>query len=131
MISDLKQQECYELLTTTTVGRVGFLLDDRVQIFPVNYVVAGDDLLLRTSSDGILRDLAGEDARVAFEIDYHDDLGGTGWSVLMHGALALVPDDEAPAVVGRVSPWAGNDRALPLRLRIETIFGRRVRRDRS
>ncbi|SRR5690606_25313672 len=131
MISDLKQQECYELLTSTTVGRVGFVLDDRVQIFPVNYVVSGHDLLVRTSSDGILRDLADEGARVAFEIDYHDDLVGTGWSVLMHGALALVPEDEVPAVVGRVSPWAGNERAVPLRFRIETIFGRRVRRDRN
>lgn len=130
MISDLNEQECRALLTSTTVGRIGFVLDERIEIFPVNYVVSGDDLLIRTSSDGALRRLADARSQAAFEIDYHDDLAGSGWSVLMHGRLTTVSDEEAPAVVGRVSPWAGEERETPLRFTVETMTGRRVHRDR-
>ncbi|WP_194420268.1 pyridoxamine 5'-phosphate oxidase family protein [Microbacterium abyssi] len=130
MISDLQEHECRELLTSTTVGRIGFLTDERIQIFPVNYAMSEGDLVIRTSSDGILRRLADDDSPAAFEIDYHDDLAGTGWSVLMHGRLSLLAVEDVPASVGRVSPWAGDERATPLRFAIESITGRRARRDR-
>lgn len=129
MISELQEQQCRELLTTTTVGRVGFVADERVHILPVNYAVSGDDLFMHTSSDGLLRRAGDADSLVAFEIDFHDDLAGTGWSVLMHGRISTVSGEDAPAITGR-EPWAGSDRVLPLRFRIESISGRRVRRDR-
>ncbi|CAH0125267.1 MULTISPECIES: pyridoxamine 5'-phosphate oxidase family protein [unclassified Microbacterium] len=129
MISDLQEKECYELLTSTTVGRIGFVLDERVEIFPVNFRASGQDLVLRTASDGILRRIADHGAQVAFEVDYHDDLGGTGWSVLIHGRLSVVADEDPPEGLRRVSPWAGSDRATPLRLAIDSISGRRVRRE--
>lgn len=129
MISILQPQECIRLLTTTTVGRIGFVMDERVHIFPVNYVFSGRDLLVRTSAEGILHRVAAESAQVAFEIDHHDDLGGTGWSVLMHGPLTAFGSAEVPAVIGRVSPWASEDRDVPLRFTIESISGRHVRRD--
>lgn len=130
MITVLNDQQCSELLTATTIGRVGFVQDDSVQIIPVNYVVSGQDLLLRTAADGILHELATTSATVAFEVDHHKDIGGSGWSVLMHGALTVIPDDERPAVMGRVSPWAGEGRNVPLRFTIEHISGRSVHRDR-
>lgn len=130
MIRDVPEQECYELLRTTTVGRVGFVTDGRVEIFPVNYNLSGQDVFVRTSSDGILRRLAEERPQVAFEIDYHDDLAGVGWSVLMHGELSLANVEDAQAVPTRSSPWAGSERIVPLQFRIESISGRRVRRDR-
>ncbi len=129
MISELQEQECRELLTTTTVGRIGFVAEQRVHILPVNYVVIGDDLVLRTSSDGILKRVSDDDSPVAFEIDYHDDLSGMAWSVLIHGSLSPL-DGELPAAAERISPWAGGERPLPLRVRIESISGRRVRRGR-
>ena len=130
MISDLPELECFERLSTTTVGRIGFTENDRIQIFPVNYSVSGRDLLIRTSSDGSISRLGDEGAQVAFEVDYHDDLSGTGWSVLMQGFLSAVAPDDAADEVDRISPWAGNDRTTPLRFRIDAISGRRVRRDR-
>jgi nitroimidazol reductase NimA-like FMN-containing flavoprotein (pyridoxamine 5'-phosphate oxidase superfamily) len=130
MISDLSTEECFELLTSTTVGRVGFVMDERVQIFPVNYRASGKELFLRTSSDGILNRLADEHAQVSFEVDFHDDLSGTGWSVLMHGRLATMADETQSGALTKVSPWAGNERVTALHLAIDTITGRRVRRDR-
>lgn len=129
MIHELDEQQSYELLATTTVGRVGFVADGRVQIHPVNFAVSGHELLLRTSPHGRLAALSAEPAAVAFEVDYHDPIGGRGWSVLMHGTLARVPEDEAAAAAARVNPWAGDDRDLPLSFRIESLSGRSVRRD--
>ncbi|CNK97439.1 pyridoxamine 5'-phosphate oxidase family protein [Mycobacterium tuberculosis] len=129
MIHELDEQRSYELLATTTVGRIGFVDDGLVQIHPVNFVVSGRELLLRTSPDGHLAALAREAAEVAFEVDYHDPIGGLGWSILMHGTLSPVPEDKAAGAAARVHPWAGEDRDLPLSFRIASITGRSVRRD--
>ncbi|MFJ6549398.1 MULTISPECIES: pyridoxamine 5'-phosphate oxidase family protein [unclassified Microbacterium] len=129
MIHELDEQQSYELLATTTVGRIGFVDDGRVEIHPMNFVVSGHDLLLRTSPDGHLAALSRESAEVSFEVDYHDPIGGLGWSVLMHGTLSRVPEEEAAGAAARVHPWAGDDRDLPLTFRIERITGRSVRRD--
>lgn len=131
MINELDEQQSYELLATTTVGRIGFVDEGLVQIHPVNFVVSGHELLLRTSPDGHLAALSRESAEVAFEVDYHDPIGGLGWSVLMHGVLSQVPEEHAAAAAAsaRVHPWAGEDRDLPLSFRIERITGRSVRRD--
>lgn len=131
MIRVLDEQQSYELLTTTTIGRIGFVHDGRVQIYPVNFAVSGHDLLLRTSPDGLLGEMTKEPVGVSFEVDYHDPLGNTAWSVLMHGSLSRSPEGQAPDTSARVSPWAGRDRDLPLTFRIETIEGRVVRRESS
>ena len=127
MIRTLDEQQSYELLSTTTIGRIGFVDEGRVQIYPVNYAVSGRDLLLRTASDGLLG--AHNEEPVSFQVDYHDPLGSTAWSVLMHGVLSRVADDDADAAGARVNPWAGGERSLVLRFRIDTIEGRVVRRD--
>lgn len=131
MIRVLDEQQSYDLLTTTTIGRIGFVHDGRVQIYPVNFAVSGHDLLLRTSPDGLLGEVTKEPADVSFEVDYHDPLGSTAWSVLMHGSLSRSPEGRAPDILARVSPWADKDRDLTLTFRIETIEGRVVRREPS
>ncbi|WP_226533468.1 pyridoxamine 5'-phosphate oxidase family protein [Microbacterium paraoxydans] len=131
MIRVLDEQQSSELLRTTTIGRIGFVHDDRVQILPVNYVVSGRDLLLRTAPDGLLAELTREPADVSFEVDYHDPLGSTAWSVLLHGSLSRVPEEKAAGAGARVTPWAGSDRDLPLAFHIEHITGRVVRRDQE
>ena len=128
MIRVLDEQQCYELLTTTTIGRIGFVEGERVQIFPVNFAVSGRELLLRTASDGPLA-AAAEQGGVAFEVDHHDPLGSTAWSVLMHGTLSRATQERADEIAPRVHPWAGGDRELALTFRIENIEGRMVRRE--
>ncbi|MDR2323447.1 MAG: pyridoxamine 5'-phosphate oxidase family protein [Microbacterium sp.] len=131
MIIELSEQECYDLLTATTVGRIGFVHDARVLILPVNFVVSGRDLLLRTTAEGLLGALSEVPVEVAFEVDGHVPLSRTAWSVLMHGPLSRVPEEEAGAVLPRVSPWAGGERDLPLRFRIESMTGRTVHGDQA
>lgn len=132
MMTELSEQECRELLRATTVGRVGFVADARVQIIPVNYLVDGDDVVIRIAPSGLLSALTQSTLQVAFEVDHHDDLAGSGWSVLLGGAISEMTGEELAAVPGasRRSPWAEGDRSLPLRFTPSSISGRRVRRAR-
>ena len=129
MIRELDEQQSYDLLSTTTIGRIGFVHDGRVQIHPVNFAVSGQELLLRTSPDGLLADLTQAPVDVAFEVDYHDPIGSTAWNVLLHGSLSRASEEEAAGIAARVHPWAGEDRSLPLVLHIDSISGRNVRRE--
>lgn len=129
MIRELDEQQSYDLLSTTTIGRIGFVHDGRVQIHPVNFAVSGHELVLRSSPDGLLADLTREPVDVSFEVDYHDPIGSTAWSVLLHGSLSRAAEEVAADITARVHPWAGEDRSLPLVLHIDSISGRSVRRE--
>ncbi|BDZ39801.1 pyridoxamine 5'-phosphate oxidase family protein [Microbacterium suwonense] len=133
MIHELSADECRGLLEAASVGRLGFTHDGRVQIIPVNYVLDGDSVIIRTVPGGIIGATAESGDPVAFEVDHLDSLGGEGWSVLMNGLIHPVTDPQELAAIDtqRVLPWAGPDRPLHLRFVIEQISGRRVRRERN
>ena len=134
MIQELTAEECRTLLTAASVGRVGFILDGRVQIIPVNYVLDGEGIIIRTLTDGVLSQAASLDAgKIAFEVDHLEPLAGEGWSVLMHGSLRAITDEAEVSRLDtrRVTPWAGGDRPLHLRFAATEMSGRRVRRKRN
>jgi len=132
MITELSEQRCFELLDTTTVGRFGFVHEGRVHVIPVNYLLDGRDVVVRTSAHGLLSRLPESAEEIAFEVDFHDDLAGSGWSVLLNGVVSAMADEEVDALAGadRVRPWAGGERTLALRLRVRTASGRGVQRPR-
>jgi nitroimidazol reductase NimA-like FMN-containing flavoprotein (pyridoxamine 5'-phosphate oxidase superfamily) len=78
----LDVEECRHLLRTHNLGRLAVLGAERVEIFPVNYLLYGPDVYLRTAPGAKLAALQ-DRADVAFEID------GRGrrkvWSVVVHG----------------------------------------------
>lgn len=129
MIDIIGEEDCFALLASTTVGRVGLVHDGRVEIIPVNYRMRGRDVIIRTGADGVLAALPGA-AGVAFEIDRHDDLSGSGWSVLLGGTFEVLSDAEIDALESaeRPLPWAGGERAVWLRLVVGRVSGRRVKR---
>ena len=132
MITQLDDQECLELLRTTTVGRIGFVHEGRVLVIPVNFLLDDRSIVVRTAPDGPLSTLPSSSVLVAFEIDHHDDLAGSGWSVLLNGGVDTVSEEHLASLPGASTrlPWAGGDRSLLLRLTPTTISGRRVRRHR-
>ncbi|MBM7466830.1 pyridoxamine 5'-phosphate oxidase family protein [Microbacterium esteraromaticum] len=132
MITQLDEQECLELLRTTTVGRIGFVQEGRVLIIPVNFLLDDRSIVIRTAPDGPLSTLASSRVLVAFEIDHHDNLAASGWSVLLNGEVDTITEEHLASLPGASSrlPWAEGDRSLLLRLTPTTISGRRVRRMR-
>ncbi len=126
----LAQQECLELLATTTVGRIAFLSSAGIQLLPVNFVVHDALVYFRTSPDGIIAELGRGADDVAFEVDYHDDMFQFGWSVVIKGVTAAVDaDDDLAETLSRrrPSPWAAGSRPQLIRLSPTAISGRRVR----
>ena len=127
-ITELPEQECYELLHTTTVGRVAFVDAGGQQLLPVNFALIDGTVYIRTAPDSTLAGLAGHDD-VAFGVDHHAENARIGWNVTVKGSTAEVDD---PTVVeqvlshARLHPWAPGERLVVIALTARTIAGRRV-----
>ena len=128
-LAPMTESECWELLDTTTVGRLAFTTDDGIVILPVNFFVHEKQVYIRTESGSVIAALADDRDDVAFEIDYHADMNQTGWNVLMKGSTAgvgTVEGERALASTSRLGPWAPGDRSLVVALTPRTISGRRA-----
>ena len=124
----IAETECWELLDTTTVGRLAFTTDDGIVILPVNFFVHEERIYIRTEPGSTIAALADGRDDVAFEIDYHD-MTQAGWNVLVRGSAAeagTLEGERALASTGRLGPWAPGNRSLVIGLTPRTISGRRV-----
>jgi len=92
VVTELSEDECWQMLREEEFGRLAFRLVDEVHITPINYAVDGETLLFRTAEGSkLLGVVMGSD--VAFEIDrYGED---TARSVVIRGVARLLPEDEA------------------------------------
>lgn len=124
---DLSRKECWELLSTHGVGRVGLLMPEGLTILPVNYTVVDGTIAFRTYPRSTPAAVSG--TRCAFEVDHVDDMLSRGWSVLIRGVARTVTD---PAGVrhlaehARTGPWAGGGRKLWVKITPGTVSGRRI-----
>lgn len=128
---ELSAERCKEFLDAAIIGRIAFAGDTHIEILPVNFVYRDPAILIRTSPYGPLSRLAAGVDGVAFEVDHHDDLYQSGWSVLASGRVEAVQDPvelEDVWAHARPSPWAAGTRTLLLRLVPDTLSGRSVRR---
>jgi nitroimidazol reductase NimA-like FMN-containing flavoprotein (pyridoxamine 5'-phosphate oxidase superfamily) len=85
--------ECLQRLGDCAVGRVGFVHDGDVVMFPVNHILDGVDIAFRTTWGSKLQQAADE-GPLSFEVDGHDPVSRSGWSVLVQGRGGLVYDAE-------------------------------------
>jgi uncharacterized protein len=114
----LDHDECVRRLRSQYVGRVGFIVDDRPLVLPVNYRWAEDAVHFRTARGTKLWHL-GIGAPAVFEIDGWDETYHSGWSVLVEGTGELVTDDADLERLEqlRLRPWArGEHRAHWIRI---------------
>jgi nitroimidazol reductase NimA-like FMN-containing flavoprotein (pyridoxamine 5'-phosphate oxidase superfamily) len=121
--------ECYRLLGTREVGRIGVNAEHYPLILPVNYALDGSTVVIRTHAGTILR--AAEHANVTFEVDEIDQRTRSGWSVLVRGQAEEVGEAHRAELVERTraagsEPWAPGDKGHWLRLIPHDIAGRRI-----
>lgn len=126
-VDELEATQCRRLLVANSVGRLGYSSSDGQRILPMNYVIAEDHLVIRTSPDHEVARFAHNRA-VAFEVDEVDKLFQSGWSVLVCGTATELPRASLRAMdVGETpEPWAAGVRSLYLRIPLTLITGRRV-----
>lgn len=129
----LDEDESLALLRSAEVGRVGVVVDGQPLIFPVNHVLEGRSIIVRTDS---ARMLSGASlAKVAFEADGFDAGARSGWTVLVEGigndvTGALDTTSERLQAVP-VTPWAPGPKSRLLRIDVRTITGRRFAGERG
>ena len=123
----LSRQACLDLLRANTFGRLALVRDGQPLVFPVNYGMEGEMVVIRTGPGTKLR--WAPTSKVAFEIDGIDPDQGLAWSVLVQG----VAKDVARAAGGhgralrsvRVEPAAPGERDDRLAIEAHEITGRR------
>ena len=120
--------DCFGLLESVPVGRIGFLAGGEVVILPVNFRVDGQDVVFRTGSGSKLSAVeVGQ--YVGFEADAYDSATGTGWSVVVNGLAEIIDAAEEVARLDALglASWGGADPGrVWVRIRPSSITGRRI-----
>jgi nitroimidazol reductase NimA-like FMN-containing flavoprotein (pyridoxamine 5'-phosphate oxidase superfamily) len=119
--------ECLSLLEQQRVGRLGFVVDGWPVVLPMNYLVDGGDIVLRTDAGTKLSTLR-HGAQVSLQVDSYDHVYRSGWSVLVFGFATEMIDDAAISQARSLGlhSWAGGDDNFWIRIRPLQITGRRL-----
>ncbi len=119
--------ECFRLLATRPFGRLAHLDAGAPSIAPVNHLVDGATIVLR-SLDGGKLGAAILERPVAFEVDDLQVAERSGWSVVVHGRAEVVPDEDAAGYEAWLDSWAVGDGARTTWIRIvaDEVTGRRL-----
>src|ERR1022692_3359287 len=109
VLEELSPHECYALLGQARVGRLVYEDELGPVAVPVNYAMAGTDIVVRV--EGGTKRLAMEQPTVAFEVDHVDEDERSGWSVIARGSGTEVEIRDVPALLRRIDgdphvPWA-------------------------
>ncbi|BAN03518.1 pyridoxamine 5'-phosphate oxidase family protein [Ilumatobacter coccineus] len=121
----LTEDECWERLRRTSIGRIGVLHDEQPAVYPVNYLVDGSSVVFRTRPDSKISQ-APLLERVAFEIDGFEPADGDAWSVLIKGFGRFLDSVPEIAQVDRLLlfPWVDVDRSAWVRIIPVEVTGR-------
>jgi nitroimidazol reductase NimA-like FMN-containing flavoprotein (pyridoxamine 5'-phosphate oxidase superfamily) len=123
VLHDLEPAECWELAASRPVGRLAWQGPAGPSVVPVNFVVDGRSVRVRTAAYSALAREC-DDSPVAFEVDELDEEARSGWSVLMRGHAHI--EYEGRAGGDKPDVWPAGPRALRLRVEVDEITGRRI-----
>ncbi len=122
----MTDDECWERLDSTSVGRLAIAIAGKPDIFPINFVVDGNCVVFRTAAgtkfaaSALLHD-------VAFEIDGYEPQSRTAWSVVVKGRAHEVErmDEVFAAEDLPLFPWAAHAKPSFVRITPTEVTGRR------
>lgn len=126
-VTELTESECLGLLRDAEIGRLAVQLPDGgVDIFPVNFVLDDDRVLMRTAG-GTKLDSLTEQPLVAFEADHFDYFEHIAWSVVIKGWATLVDDhDELFGLLNvEMDTWHPERKPFFVRITPSVTTGRR------
>lgn len=122
-VTELTDEESWEMLRRHEVGRLAFHLADEVHIVPVNYAVDGEQrIVFRTAEGSKLLGLT-MNADVAFEIDQYDSFDAH--SVIVRGRARQLTGAEAEvADLLPRRPWVPGSRDNVVAITVDEMTGR-------
>jgi hypothetical protein len=125
-LRDLDLPECLELVASRPVGRISYCTATGPVTVPINHVLVGRDVLLRTSPNSEVGQNLLAEPLVCYQVDDFDEFNQSGWSVLIQGRATIIQPHELPPGAERPAPWVEGARALHIRIRGDSITGRRA-----
>ncbi|MFJ5643320.1 pyridoxamine 5'-phosphate oxidase family protein [Streptomyces sp. NPDC093223] len=125
---DLDAATALRLLSSVSLGRIVFTRHALPAVRPVNHVLDGGEIVVRTHAgadvSAYARQGGGLGAVVAYEADSIDPDTRLGWSVVVTGYARLVTD---PAELARyramLRPWVDQATDQAIRVRPELVTG--------
>ncbi|MDC2958226.1 pyridoxamine 5'-phosphate oxidase family protein [Streptomyces gilvifuscus] len=126
---ELGRGECLALLAGVPLGRVGFTRQALPVIRPVNHLVDGDTVVIRTHPGSALARHTTVDEVVVYEADDLDARTRTGWSVMVTGRASLVTAPwEAARYRALLIPWTDRDVDEIVSIQADLVTGYRLLR---
>ncbi|MFR9725541.1 pyridoxamine 5'-phosphate oxidase family protein [Streptomyces sp. MS19] len=127
----LDSAEALRLLGSVSLGRIVFTRYALPTIRPVNHVLDGGDVVIRTHEGAAMtsrtRQAGGPGVVVAYEADAIDPVTHLGWSVVVTGYAHLVTDTDELARYRRLlRPWVEQSMDYAVRIRPDLITGVRL-----
>lgn len=124
-VRTLSPEDAWERARTMVVGRLAFSSGERLELFPINYLVDRGTVLFRTAPGTKLAASMGR-LKVAFEVDGYEADVREAWSVVIHGVLEPVLNTEeiVDAVALPLFPWQSGEKAFFVRIVPSEITGR-------
>jgi nitroimidazol reductase NimA-like FMN-containing flavoprotein (pyridoxamine 5'-phosphate oxidase superfamily) len=121
----LSNNQCWELLRESVVGRLAVTVDGSPDIFPINPVVDHGTIVFRTTAGTKLAATKGRD--VAFEIDGYNVSTAQAWSVVVKGRAHEIweVDEILRALRLPLFPWQPGRKPRFVRLEPVSVTGRR------
>ena len=128
-IEDLSPEECFDLLGQEVVGRLVFVDDDGPGAVPVNYGLAGEEVVFRVEKRSHLR--ATLTPAVAFEVDHIEPGASRGWSVLVRGSGREIDIEDVADLLRHMEghqpvPWAEGVHNVWVAITPRLVTGRRL-----
>jgi uncharacterized protein len=119
----LDRDACLSLLRSVDVGRVAWATDDgEVTVVPVNFALAGEDIVFGTAAGGKL-DAVRSGRTISFEADDLEPALHSGWSVLVVGHAEVPAETDPVATEQRPMPWDRRPKPYLIRLHLERVSG--------
>jgi len=131
LLKALPREESLRLLGSTSLGRVVFTQFALPAIRPVNHIVEGDRIIIRTHLGGAIDSAVdGTGTVVAYEADMIDPDDHLGWSVIVIGKANRLTD---PGEIARyrqvLQPWVSGAMDEIIVITSDMVDGFRLVRD--
>jgi hypothetical protein len=125
-LQPLSRQRSLDLLASVPFGRVVFSQRALPAIRPVNHLIDGEDVIIRSNLGSALGAEAtlGGAIVVAYEADMIDAAARTGWSVVVTGTARMVLDEgDLKRYEQTLRSWIDGDKNTMIRISTELVTG--------
>jgi nitroimidazol reductase NimA-like FMN-containing flavoprotein (pyridoxamine 5'-phosphate oxidase superfamily) len=130
VVREVDDAECWRLLESAPLGRVGLTDGALPVIMPVHFTLWHGEVAFASLPDVKIRSAERGDVLV-LQVDHYEPATDEGWSVNAVGPARVVRDRaEVDALhARRFTPWAGDARVRYVAIRPTVLRGRRLGHD--